>query len=291
MIPCWTSPRDCCYHPLSRCLLCTDENPQGKVFILCSHGGRGAQGCGTPGYPHTVSGILHGAGVPGRGRQPGRSSRGQGRGDAGLAEPGGQGRMLERHCPRAGGALVAGCAGWVEWWWLGETPLLPCAGLVGFPDSRRGGGHVLGGPGSPPWAETVCRAEEHESSSSGGQAAGGTCCSHGSSQHFSQGMKTCLTGRCAVTFGLLGIARRRNFLAPSPLQGRHRCSQHSRRGRNPLVPSCWVPHTGDGLPGAGAFPRPGTANIPAACPQAGSERGIYWNPVARQPRMSRGWKN
>lgn len=54
----------------------------------------------------------------------------------------------------------------------------------------------------------------------GGQAAERMSCARGFSQHFSQGIKTCLTGPCMGTCGLLGIAQQSYFPAASPLPGR-----------------------------------------------------------------------
>lgn len=112
---------------------------------------------------------LHAGSMPGRVWQLGRYSHRQGRGDAGLAEPGQERKAGERKdggeaAPRKLEGLLRQAVWGVKRSWLGESPLLPCTGLARFPDSRCGGGRVLGGPGSPPRAETVCHAEEEPAS-------------------------------------------------------------------------------------------------------------------------------
>lgn len=92
--------------------------------------------------------------------------------------------------------------------WLGMTPLLPCA-MLDSPTPDVVAATYWGTLAAPSRADLSCRrgASERESGSYGGQAAEGTCCTHGSSQHFSQGIKTCLTGPCVETCGLLGITQ------------------------------------------------------------------------------------
>lgn len=105
----------------------------------------------------------------------------------------------------------------------------------------------VGGPWQPPQSRDNLSyrrgVSKRESGSYGGQAAERTCCTHGSSQHFSQGIKTCLTGPCVGTRGLLGIAQQSNFPAASPLQGQQQ-ERDKPAGAILLGPSHWGQNPG-----------------------------------------------
>lgn len=129
--------------------------------------------------------------APGRVWQRGEYSCGQDRGDVGLAKPGQEREPGEK---KDAGEVpppqeLEGLLCWAAWRgemvMAGRDPAAPCTGLAGFPNSRSGGGCVLGGPWQPLQSQDSLSyrrgAGERESSSYGGQAAEGTCCAHGSS--------------------------------------------------------------------------------------------------------------
>lgn len=152
-------------------------------------------GCSTHGYPHAMSGTLHGAGVLAlrlAGSGNGASTAAGRTGEMWVWQsPGRRGsqgrrRMLERWPPPQ---ELEGLLCWAAWRgemvMAGRDPAAPCTGLAGFPNSRSGGGCVLGGPWQPLQSQDSLSyrrgAGERESSSYGGQAAEGMCCAHGSS--------------------------------------------------------------------------------------------------------------